>query len=298
MFKDSVRLVQFREHHVINISDSQSHEFDIVIFQEEMIPSFISSGKFLHKQYCTCLLWKLLQLKKYQVKLFLQYQCEQISDPLYWLHKLEKLIELNWDIFTVKSDKLLFGKILRMIELICERLETQNLVSETKNPFDFWELKRKIKGYNSYPEKISLLLEAKTEYLQKKPHPVIPNEITFDEKINLEIDLINSKMNLEVKTKTAGAILPAKNTITASAKLNCNLNQFVDIFYQLIYEKQTNGKSIIETDNATIAEILSTSFLDKDGNEISAETVRTILKPSRIDKRPKGNLRFEMKIPE
>lgn len=294
MFKDTIRQVQFKEHPVIDISNSQPHEFDITAYREEMIPSFIFSGKFLHKQYCTCLLQKLFQIKKSDVKAFLLYHCEKLSDPLYWLHKLEKLIDLNSEVFSFSNNRQI-EKALGVIEVLRDRYETQNNLSES-NSFDFWDLKKKLSVYNTYPEKISMLLEAKTEYLQKKPHPVIPNEIPFDEKIQLELELIHSKINLEEKSKSPNAIVPSKNSSSASAKINCNLNQFVDIFYQLLNEKQANGKTLLETDNATIAEILSTNFLDKDGNEISSETVRTILKPSRIEKRPKGNSRIELKI--
>lgn len=41
--------------------------------------------------------------------------------------------------------------------------------------------------------------------------------------------------------------------------------------------------------------MITTWFKDKDGKEISTETVKTILKPSRFEKRPKGNARFVIK---
>ncbi|MBA4155389.1 MAG: hypothetical protein C0512_13715 [Flavobacterium sp.] len=40
--------------------------------------------------------------------------------------------------------------------------------------------------------------------------------------------------------------------------------------------------------------IIVNSFLDKDGNEISPQTVETILKPSRADKRPKPHKRIDI----
>jgi hypothetical protein len=61
-----------------------------------------------------------------------------------------------------------------------------------------------------------------------------------------------------------------------------------------MHENHVNDKPALEAQPQVIAEMISTWFIDKDGNEISAETVKTILKPSRIEKRPKGNSKFDL----
>ena len=68
----------------------------------------------------------------------------------------------------------------------------------------------------------------------------------------------------------------------------------MDIFFQLMHEKQVNGKPYLEASPNELAEMISETFQDKEGKDISIDTVKTILKPSRFEKRPKGNLRFDV----
>jgi hypothetical protein len=77
-------------------------------------------------------------------------------------------------------------------------------------------------------------------------------------------------------------------------KFNGNLNQLVDIFYQLSRELFVDGKSFIDASNGDIVNMIVNNFIDKDNNEISPQTVETILKPSRGDKRPKTHKRIDL----
>lgn len=61
-----------------------------------------------------------------------------------------------------------------------------------------------------------------------------------------------------------------------------------------MYEKQVNGKSYLSATRNEVVEVISKIFIDKEGNEISQDTVKTILRPSRFEKRPKGNVRLDM----
>ena len=297
MFKHSVRSVLFREHPVVDITISNPGEFDITIYNEEMVPSFLSSGKFLQNQYCSCLLEKIFRLKKSEIKSFLQYQSDQLIDPLHWLQKLEKLIELNWEIFSTLKEERHFEKASSLISILIHHYETKP-VSSGENKFDFFQLKRKLATYKSFSEKVSFLHEAKTEYLQNKPRLVDPQEVPFDEKIKLELDLLHTQQSLKEIQQQSGTNTTNNTSQKGIAKINCNLNQFVDIFYQLMNEKKVNGLPALETDTNTIAEIISSNFTDKTGNSISLDTVRTILKPSRIEKRPKGYARYNTHIEE
>jgi hypothetical protein len=60
-----------------------------------------------------------------------------------------------------------------------------------------------------------------------------------------------------------------------------------------MHENKVKDKPALEAQPQVIAEIIANNFLDKEGNEISVETVKTILKPSRFEKRPKGNARID-----
>jgi hypothetical protein len=77
-------------------------------------------------------------------------------------------------------------------------------------------------------------------------------------------------------------------------QFNCNVNQFVDIFYQLTREIIIDGTPIIEGNINDVAAIIVNSFVDKDGKEISTQSVKTILQPSREDKRPNSHKKIDV----
>lgn len=77
-------------------------------------------------------------------------------------------------------------------------------------------------------------------------------------------------------------------------KINCNINQLVDIFYQLHRELFTDGKPIIDGNINDIASVIVNSFVDKNGRDLSPETVKTMLTPSKTDKRPKTHKRIDI----
>jgi hypothetical protein len=223
-----------------------------------------------------------------------------MQEPIIWLNKLEKLIDLNRELFTTKDQVIKFEKTLMIIELMRDAIEQKKQTPDTK--FNFAKLKTVIKEYN-YEEKVSYLMEAKTEYLQNKPKMVDVNEVQFDEKINLELELIETQQKLIEKqpefingSKLQSPLSPLKKSPAKNKfKINTNLNQFVDIFFQLMHEKRNDGKHYLEASPNELAEMINIWFKDKDGKEISIETIKTILKPSRIEKRPKGNARFNVK---
>ena len=77
-------------------------------------------------------------------------------------------------------------------------------------------------------------------------------------------------------------------------QINCNLNQFIDIHYQFSRELFVDGKSILDGSVNDLVAIIVNSYVDKDGKEISPETVKTILTPSRTEKRPKPHKRIDI----
>ncbi|MFN8116216.1 MAG: hypothetical protein U0W65_08885 [Bacteroidia bacterium] len=291
----------FIEHPIVDITQFDAHEYAICIFDEKQPSNFLNGGKFYLELYCKCLLHKLFTIPKSKIKPFIQYQCDKMQEPIVWLNKLEKLIDLNRELFTTKEQVIKFEKALMIIEVMRDAIEHKKEVPESK--FNFVKLKSDIKQY-SYEEKVSYLMEAKTEYLQNKPKIIDVNETPFDEKIDLELVLINTQQKLCKKLKepnNSNELQSPLSTLKKSPisknkfKINTNLNQFVDIFFQLMHEKKVGGKPYLEASPNELADMITTWFKDKDGKEISTETVKTILKPSRFEKRPKGNARFVIK---
>ena len=290
----------FVEHPIVDVAHYDAGEFDIAIFEEGQPSNFLNKSKFNLEQYCKCLLHKLFTLQKSKTKPFIQYQCDKMQEPIVWLNKLEKLIDLNRELFTTKDQVIKFEKSLMIIEVMRDVIEQKKQAPDSK--FNFVKLKSDIKQYN-YEEKVSYLMEAKTEYLQNKPKIIDVNETPFDEKINLELELINTQQKLSKKQEESNSSNESQSplgTLKKSPisknkfKINTNLNQFVDIFFQLMHEKKVSGKPYLEASPNELAEMITTWFKDKEGKEISIETIKTILKPSRFEKRPKGSSRINI----
>ncbi|MCE3260618.1 MAG: hypothetical protein K0S12_2259 [Bacteroidetes bacterium] len=274
MIKFNVSAAPFAEQPFLCAASADASEFDLVLDEQHDL-----------QQYCQALLSKILMLNKSKIKPFIKHQCSLLEDPFTWLNKLEKLIDLNREQVTTKDHHIKIEKALVVIELFREEVEAGKIKS---GKFDFGKVKTKLKHYESTEEKLSYLLEMKTEYLQNKPVLIDPNEVPFDQKCELEINLLKSQSKLRKKKAGSSAPLRTRAEKKPSFQINSNLNQFVDIFFQLMHEKKIDGKPYLQATPNELAELISSSFKDKDGNAINLETVKTILKPSRFEKRPKG----------
>lgn len=298
MIKSPIQIAPFIEHPVVDVLKTNTNEFDVIALTGT--PSdFISDNTFNMDQYCTCLLNRMLSLTKSKIKPFIQYQCDQVSDPFVWMNKLEKLIDLNRDIFITKDHKIKIEKALAVIETERGLLEIKRLIAPPIK-YDFEKLKKKLQGYQTIEDKLSCLLEAKTEYLQNKPTVIDPTQTPFDVKCDLEMKLLKGKNKLKKKSPDrilANSVIPQKKSPKSpdgltKLQINSKLNLVVDVFYQLMYEKFVNGRPVISGSPNEVAEIIAMIFKDKDGHDISPETVKTILKPSRLEKRPKEEKRI------
>lgn len=79
-------------------------------------------------------------------------------------------------------------------------------------------------------------------------------------------------------------------------RLNCNVNSFVDLFYQMIHEKKTGDDPYLDCEIQELIDVLSFLFIDKDGNQLNPESIRTILKPANFKKRPHPDDPRKLKI--
>jgi hypothetical protein len=116
----------------------------------------------------------------------------------------------------------------------------------------------------------------------------------YDAQCTKEIENIYALQKIQASIEEAqiqknGNQLPFKKM-----QINCNLNQFIDIHYQFSRELFVDGKSILDGSVNDLVAIIVNSYVDKDGKEISPETVKTILTPSRTEKRPKPHKRIDI----
>ena len=281
----------FVEHPVIDVAQSEAHEFDVVAYGEEQSTSFVNKGKFNNEQYCKCLLHKLFTIPKSKTKPFIQYQCDNIANPIVWLNKLEKLFDLNSEFFTTKEQAKVVVKVLTVIEVMRDVIEQKEQVPDSK--FNFVKLKSEVKQYACYEEKLSCLMEARTQYLQNKPKIIDVNEIPFDEKITIEINKIE---RLEQLTKHPSRhITDLKDKrIDRKIIIRGHINILVDAFYQMLHEKKANGSPYLSANATEITNFIVSNFLDKDEQPLSESTIRTILSPNKPEKRPKNDNKINL----
>lgn len=284
---DIVNTSPFIEHPIVDIAQFDAHEFDITIFEEEQPSNFLNGGIFQKELYCKCLLHKLFTLTKSKIKPFIKYQCDQMKEPIVWLNKLEKLIDLNRELYDEKDQVVRFEKALMVVELLREAIENEAQLPQ--NVFDLNKVKSKLKEYNSYEEKLSYLCEMETEYKQLRPPVLNPHAVPFDEQINLEIEKLTKQETLKEKARAKGIVTTTTTNIKPLIKLKCNLNYYVDVFYQLSQEKQQLDCTLKD-----LAAYIASGVIDKEGNPVSVDSVYSMLKPSNFEKRPKGNSRFKL----
>ena len=77
-------------------------------------------------------------------------------------------------------------------------------------------------------------------------------------------------------------------------RVYCNMNQLVDVFFQLNRELFIEGKPFLDANTNDFVALICNNFVNKDGHEISTATVETILRPSKYDKRPKSHKRIDV----
>ncbi|MFD0778489.1 hypothetical protein ACFQZF_08400 [Flavobacterium myungsuense] len=117
---------------------------------------------------------------------------------------------------------------------------------------------------------------------------------SFDEQCGQLIEQLQTirKMRADFEKEKENSNL--NTMLFKKLKFNGNLNQLVDVFYQLQRELFIEGKPYIDENTNDLAAWIVNSFLDKEGKEISPLTVKTILKPSKEEKRPNTHKRLDI----
>jgi hypothetical protein len=281
---------------VVSSEKSTNKNLDVII--EEPITQ---------DEYCNVLINKLLKLPQTQFLNLINHQLEQVKSPLDWLDSFDLLIAENEKLFVENSLMFKYNKLCNIIEkrrdiLQCPAVKPIkptiakkyiNAESEERY-FSFYEIKKQLNTLEDDNEKILLLTKEKHEYKQANIEFLNQKLPIFDKQCSKEIEQIYEMQSIQSsidKLKPATTINPS--TLT-KLQFNCNVNQFVDIFYQLTREIIIDGKPIIEGNINDVAAIIVNSFVDKDGKEISTQSVKTILQPSREDKRPNSHKKIDV----
>lgn len=291
MFKGQVQSAPFKEHPIVDFTNIEPGEFDVISIDKNQSSSFTTQNKFSIQQYCESLLNKIFSLNKSKIKPFIHFQCEQLMDPFTWLNKLEKLIDLNRDLFTTKDQNIKVDKILMIVELLRQDIEHNKFNRTTR--YDFDRIKSKLKSYQTSEEQLSFLYEEQAEYLQNRPKLIDPALTPFDEKITIEIDKIERLEQLKKRIPLREAVLKGKG-MNSKIIIRGHINILIDAFYQMLHEKKANGMPYIDANATEITNFIVNNFLDKDEQPISESTVRTMLSPNKPEKRPKNDNKINL----
>ena len=259
------------------------------------------------QNYCNALIAKILELKQSQFPEFIDYQFNLVKNPEVWICKLEKLLANNEAFFSSKTAMSRYNKLYFLIEK--KRSELQS--SSVKEPvskipkkfinaesedryFSFYELKKQLDKVNCDNQKILLLTREMFEYQQASIEFINQKTPMYDVQCAKEIEHIYALQKLQAAVEQTKREQSQNQLPFKKMQINCNLNQFIDVHYQFTRELFVDGKSMIDGSVNDLVAIIVNSYVDKDGKDISPETVKTILTPSRTEKRPKPHKRIDI----
>jgi hypothetical protein len=259
------------------------------------------------QNYCNALIAKILALKQSQFPAFIDYQFNQVKNPEVWICKLEKLLANNEAFFSSKTAMSRYNKLYFLIEKKRTELQSSrvkepvvktpkkfiNAESEDRH-FSFYELKKQLDNINDDNQKILLLTKEMFEYQQANIEFINQKTPFYDAQCTKEIENIYALQKIQAAIEEAQKLKLSSPKPNKKLKFNGNLNQLVDMFYQLNRELFIDGKPYIDENTNDLADWIVNSFLDKEGKEISPLTVKTILKPSKEDKRPNTHKRLDI----
>ena len=285
-----LKTAPFIEFTSVKVTETFNHLFDIEKITEENLQS-----------YCQALINKIFQLHYSQIQNFIKHHCSIAKNPIDWLNKFEKLIVVNEKLFHKGNNESRHIKFqtcieLKRLNLICDetqesppRLNKKQINAESEERyFSFKEVKEELDRIPIFEEKIVFLTNQKYDYQQSVIDFVNKSLPPFDEQCTNEIERLIEVRKLEeqLSKKKTNHINKSTPTLENKIKINSNLNQLVDVFFQLNRELFIEGKQFLDANTNDFVALICNNFVDKDGHEISSATVETIYVPLNTIKDP------------
>ena len=281
-----IQWVEFQEHPISHPKNVKVELFEI--YSQGFKQSKEQQDDFDHQLYGKLLLERVLNLNSVLLTRFLNFQCEIVKRPCSWLTSLYMLLEYNVD-FLIEIN--LGKKLNTAMNLVNDkRTEYQQVPSfyreddfEEDNPYRIDLVKIELDKLKTYREKKIYLLRMETDYLQNQYNYDKEDGVDFDVQIELELHYLKKLVEIN-----------GNESVQSNAVWNGQINQLVDLFFQCLHIKASNGNPLLEISNEKLVQIIKDTFCKKDGTRFSVSTIRTILKPTRYDKRPKGHKRIDV----
>jgi hypothetical protein len=259
------------------------------------------------QNYCNALIEKIFTLPQSDFPAFIDYQSNQVKNTTVWLNKLEKLLANNEELFILRKVLCRYNKLYTLIEKKRTELQSSRVkITIKRTPkrlinansddrhFSFYEVKNHIETLPNFSEKIIYLTEEVFAYKQADKFSINTTLQAYNEQCSQLIEKLQTirKMRADHETEKQNSI--PNQTLFKKLQFNGNLNQLVDVFYQLHRELFVDGKPYIDGNTNDLIALIVNSFVDKEGKEISPLTVKTILKPSKEEKRPNTHKRLDI----
>ena len=287
---------QFLEFTSVALNDTFNSLFDIERMPKENLFT-----------YCQNLINKIFQLRYSQIPNFLKHHCTIAKNPMQWLNNFERLISVNENLFQNNNNESKLTKFqtcieLKKLKLKCDemhkspwKLDKTHINAESEDRyFSFRDVKEKLNSIKIFEEKIVYLTHQKYDYQQSVIDFVNKNLPSFDEQCNNEIARLIEVKKIEEQIAKNNTSHQRKKNSGNKIIVNSNINQLVDVFFQLNRELYIEGKPFLDANSSDFVALICNNFVDKDGYEISQSTVETILRPSKYDKRPKSHKRVDI----
>jgi len=284
--------VQFKELTKVALHNVKSEEFDII----EVLP-LSNDG------YCQALIDKVFEISHSEIADFIKHQLLYVKDKLHWINKFEKLVSVNEFLFKKCRNKTRLMKIYTSTEIIRLGLYKPIEIKDEERPapryinadaeeryFSFHKTLKELEKMEDYCDQIIFLTNEKYEYEQANIHFINPKLPEYSEQCTKKIEQLQHIRRLKEELQ----VVKEEKCNYNKLQFNGNVNQLVDVFYQLSRELFVNGRSYLDGNVNDIAKMIAYSFVDKDGNNLSIETIKTILTPSREEKRPNNAKRIDV----
>ena len=275
--------VQFKELTKVALHNVKSEEFDIIEVQP-----LTNDG------YCQALIDKVFEISHSEIADFIKHQLLYVKDKLHWINKFEKLVSVNESLFKKQRNKTRLMKIISSADLIRSTLIKPTTIKDDDRPapryvnadseeryFSFYKTQKDLEQIEDFCDQIIFLTNEKYEYEQANIHFINPKLPEYSDQCNKKIEHLQHIRRLQEELQ----VVKEEKCNYNKLQFNGNVNQLVDIFYQLNRELFINGKNYLDGNVNDIAKMIAYSFVDKDGNKLSIETVKTILTPSREERR-------------
>jgi len=292
-----IKTAPFVEFLAVPQAQAKNPLFDIII--EE---------KFTLNSYCIALIEKILTLRQSHFPAFINYQCQQVSNPTIWINKLEKLIANNEAVFSSKTAMSRYNKLYTLIEKKRTELQSTRVIDTkpkaTKRQinadtddryFSFFEAKSYINSLDNFNDKIIYLMDEIFEYNQADIVSLNNKLQPYDKQCTQLIEQLQImrkvKNDFEKENQEKQATENSSNIPFQKIKLNGPTNIITNAFKQMMVDVKPNGKPYIQGKIKDISQIICLIFEDEKGEPLSQATVQTYLSPNRTDKDPNNDIK-------